>query len=87
MGLSYVIRERDHTSMKLGGKTLWRNRLTDLENELMVARGEGWGEGIVREFGIDLYTLLHFKWISNKLLPYSTGNCSVLYGSLDEKGI
>lgn len=35
------------------------------------------GEGIVREFGIDLYTLLHFKWITNKLLPYSTGDCSV----------
>ena len=34
--------------MKPGGKTLWRNRLTDLENELTVARGEGWGEGIVR---------------------------------------
>ena len=23
----------------------------------MVASGEGWGEGIVREFGIDMYTL------------------------------
>ena len=38
-----------------------RNRLTDLENELMVARGWGddEGEGRVREFGIDMYTLLH----------------------------
>ena len=25
-------------------------------------RGEGWGEGIVREFGIDMYTLLYLKW-------------------------
>jgi len=25
-----------------------RNRLTDLENEFMFARGEGWGEGIVK---------------------------------------
>ena len=24
--------------------------------------GEGWGKGIVREFGIDMYTLLSFKW-------------------------
>ena len=39
-----------------------RKRLTDLENELMVARGEG----IVREFGMDMYTLLYFKWITNK---------------------
>ena len=38
-----------------------RNRLTDLDNELMVTRGEGWGEGIVREFGIDMYTLLYLK--------------------------
>ena len=29
------------------------------------------GEGIVREFGIDMYTLLYFKWITNKDLLYS----------------
>ena len=29
------------------------------------------GEGIVREFGIDKYTLLYFKWITNKDLLYS----------------
>ena len=23
---------------------------------------EGWGEGIVSEFGIDMYTLLYLKW-------------------------
>ena len=28
------------------------NRLTDLENELMVGRREEWGERIVRELGI-----------------------------------
>ena len=27
-------------------------RFTDLENELMVAGGEGWREGIVGEFGM-----------------------------------
>ena len=32
-------------------------RLTDLENKLMVASGEG----IVREFGMDMYTLLYLK--------------------------
>ena len=32
-------------------------RLIDLENEIMVARGEG----ILREFGMDMYTLLYFK--------------------------
>ena len=29
-----------------------RKRLTDLENELMVAREKGEGEGIVGEFGM-----------------------------------
>ena len=38
-------------------------RVTDLEKELMVAGvvGEGRWEGIVREFGMDMYTLLIFK--------------------------
>ena len=30
-----------------------RNRLIALENELMAAKKEGWGEGIIREFGMD----------------------------------
>ena len=28
---------------------------------------------MVTEFGIDMYTLLYLKWISNKDLLYSTG--------------
>ena len=39
----------------------------------MVTRGEGWWEGLVREFGIDKYTLLYLKWIT-KFLVYNTGN-------------
>ena len=31
-------------------------------------------EGIVRELGIDMYTLLYLKWITNKDLLYSTWN-------------
>ena len=37
------------------------NRLRDLEKELMVTRREGLGVGIVREFGIDIDTLLYLK--------------------------
>ena len=55
-----------------------RNRLTDLENKLMVTRGE-WGEGILRELGIDMYTLLYLKWITNKDLLYSTRNSTQYY--------
>ena len=55
------------------------NGLTALENELMVTRGEGGTEGIVREFGIDMYTLLYFKRITNKDLLCSTGNPAQCY--------
>lgn len=37
--------------------------------------------------GIILYTLLHLKWITNKDLVYSTGNCSMSYSHLNGKGI
>ena len=37
---------------------LTKQRLTDLENELTGAGLKDGGEGIVREFGIDMYTLL-----------------------------
>ena len=36
-------------------------------------QGKGWG-GIDWEFGIDTYTLLYLKQITNKDLLYSTGN-------------
>ena len=36
-----------------------RNGLPDLENELTVTRGEE--RGVVREFGIDMYTLPYLK--------------------------
>ena len=32
----------------------------------MLAWGEGWGEGIVTEFGVVLYTLIYLKWMINK---------------------
>ena len=42
-----------------------RKRLTDLENK-HDCQWEGWQEGIVREFGMELCTLLYLKWITNK---------------------
>ena len=42
-------------------------------------QGGKWGEGIVREFGIDMYTLLHLKWIANKDLLYGIGNAVQCY--------
>ena len=46
----------------------------------VVTRGEGWEEGgTVRELGIDMYTLLYLRWITNKDLLYSTGNSAQCY--------
>ena len=45
------------------------------ENTLMDIR-EGCGGGIDGKFGIDTYTLLYLKKITNKDLLYSTGNCA-----------
>ena len=42
---------------------------------------EGWWGGIVRKFGIDMYTLLliYLKQLTNKELLYSTGNSAQCY--------
>ena len=42
-----------------------KKRLTDLENLRLGGRIR---EGIVREFGIDMYTLLYLKWVTKKVL-------------------
>ena len=46
-----------------------------------------------KEFGMDMYTLLYFKWITNKDLLYSIANCAQCYeaawmgGELEGEGI
>ena len=47
----------------------------------MVTRGDGWKGGIVREFGIDMYTLPYLTWITNKDL------CSISCNYLNGKRI
>ena len=44
----------------------------------MVARGKD-GRRVIREFGIDRYTLLYLKWMTNKVLLYSTENSAQCY--------
>ena len=51
-----------------------RNRLTDIENRLVVAEGEGEGRGMGWEFGVGRCKLLHLEWINYKVLLYSTAN-------------
>ena len=64
---------------------------TDLENGTYDCQGRRIGEGILREFGIDTYTLLYFKWITNKVLLDSTLLLNIAWqpgpeGSLGENG-
>ena len=50
-----------------------KNSVTDVENKLKVARG--WSRWRINwETGIDIYTLLYTKWITNKDSLYSTEN-------------
>ena len=37
------------------------------------------GKGVVRDFGMDVYTLLYLKWVTNKDLLDSTGNSAQHY--------
>ena len=56
-----------------------RNRFTDLERMNYGCWEERWGEGIVREFGMDMYTLIYLTWITNQNLLYSTWNSAQCY--------
>ena len=48
-------------------------RLIDAEDRLVVAKGDGWGEGMDWECGFSRCKLLHIRWISKALL-YRTGD-------------
>ena len=59
-----------------GDKKMFRtfmkqNRLRDIENRLVVAKGEGVG-GMDWECGVSRYRLLHLEWI-NEVLLYRQG--------------
>ena len=53
--------------------------IIDLQNKLMVAGGKDGQKGIVREFRVNMYTLLYLKWITNRDLLYSTWNSAQCY--------
>ena len=62
-----------------------RNRLTERENRLMVAKEERGGSGMDGEFGVSRCKPFHLEWISNEVLLYSTGNYSQSLG-IDHDG-
>ena len=46
----------------------------DIENRLVVAKGERVGGGMEWEGGVSKCKLLYIEWINNKVLLYSTEN-------------
>ena len=64
-------------NLKYEGTYLWnRNRNKDIENRLVIAKGEGVGGGMEWEVGVSRGKLLYMliEWINNKVLLYSTEN-------------
>ena len=51
-----------------------RDRIMDIENRLLVAKGEGVRRGMEWETGVSRCKLLYIEWITIKDLLYSTGN-------------
>ena len=79
------IRYRLYVETKIWHKWTYlqnRNRLTDMENRFVVAKGEGGGNGMDREFGVIRCKLSHLEWISNEVVLYSPGNYTNLLDRL-----
>ena len=51
-----------------------RNRLTDIENKLVVTEGDRGGSGMNWEYGVGRGKLSHLEWISIEVILCSTGN-------------
>ena len=64
--------KRNYTNSYLQNK----NRLIEQSYN---CQGKGLGGEIVREFGIDMYTVLYLNWIAIKGLLYSTENSAQCY--------
>ena len=57
-------------------------RRNHFKHKFIVTIGEGLGEGIVTEFGMDMYKLLYLKCITIKALVYSTVNSVQYYAAV-----
>ena len=61
-----------------------RNRLVNIEHKLTVTTGETWNGGTNQEPGINIYTLLYVRQVTNKDLLWSTGT-STQYSVITNK--
>ena len=60
-------------------------QITDIENRLVVAKGERSQEGRDWESGVSRYKLLPIGWINNKVLLWST-RTSIQYHVINHNG-
>ena len=74
--ISYYV--LDMWNLKINNTNELTNRLMDLR-EQTYGWEEGRGEGTVKEFWTDMYTLLYLKWITNKDILYGTWNSAQCY--------
>ena len=51
-----------------------KQKLTDRENRLVVAKGGGRGSRMDWQFGVSRCKQLHLVWVDNEILLFSTGN-------------
>jgi len=79
-GIPYMQNLKGNDSNELIFKTDSQTQRTDLRWP-----GGRVGGGIVGELGMDIYTLLYLKWITNNDLHNEV--CSMLCGSLDGRGV
>ena len=67
-----VTADGDRASL-FGGWSVLKLTVWDIENRLVVAKGEGYGGGMDWKFGISRCKLLYREWVNNKVLLYSQG--------------
>ena len=72
-------------NLKYGTNEQNRNRLTDIENRLVVAKGEGEESSMDWGFEVGKCKLLHLGWINNEILLYGTRNYIHFSGEHDRR--
>ena len=67
-------------------ESIYKTETDSWENRLVLAKEEGGGSGMDREFGVGGCKLLHLIWISNEVPLYRIGNCIQSLGIEHDRG-
>ena len=69
-------------SKKKWYKWTYKRETDSQRTNFWLLEGKNREEGIVKEFGMDMYTLLYLKWITTKDLLYSAWNSAWCYAAI-----